>query len=97
MLTQEQIEGFERDGFVVCPDLISVENCEALRGRAAEMMDELDESTVASTFDTTGSQARNEYFLDSGYGVGFFWEVEAVNDDRPGNSGTQCYRRGESH
>lgn len=82
MLTTEQIDTFERDGFVVCPNVIDVDECEALRKRAAEMMDELDETTVASTFGTTGSQARNEYFLDSGPGIGFFWEEGAVNDDK---------------
>ena len=82
MLTNDQVESFERDGFLVVPDLIKVQDCDALRGRAAEMVADVDETKVSSTFSTTGAQARNEYFLASGSGIGFFWEVEAVNPDK---------------
>ncbi len=78
MLTNAQIEAFERDGFLVCPDLIDTSDCDALRRRAAEMIDAIDPSEIASSFSTTGNQARDEYFLASGSDVSFFWEVEAV-------------------
>ena len=82
MLTSEQIEAFDRDGYLLLPDLIGAPDCKALRGRAAEMIAEVDETKVSATFSTTGVQARDEYFLDSGHGVGFFWEVDAVSPDR---------------
>jgi phytanoyl-CoA hydroxylase len=82
MLTQTQVKSFERDGFVVSKDLISIGDCEALRDRAAEMIADVDETKVSATFSTTGSQAREEYFLDSAHGIGFFWEVDAVNDNK---------------
>lgn len=74
-------EQFERDGYVVVPDLIDVAECEALRSRAAEMIAGIDPAEIASVFSTTGSQARDQYFLDSGPSIAFFWEEEAVEAD----------------
>lgn len=79
--TTTQREQFERDGYVVVPDLISPEACARLRERAAEMIAGIDPDEIATVFSTTGSQARDEYFLGSGAGIGFFWEEEAVEPD----------------
>lgn len=83
MLTAEQVEDFERDGFLVLPEMIAVDECERLRARTAEMLDELDPSDVAAVFSTNEADAniRDSYFLDSAHGMKFFWEAEAVDAD----------------
>ena len=81
MLTSEQVEGFDNDGFVVCEELISVADCDQLRARAHELIAEVDPREIAAVFSTTGDQIRDEYFLGSGDTVRFFWEEEAVEQD----------------
>ncbi|MCB0992944.1 MAG: phytanoyl-CoA dioxygenase family protein [Acidimicrobiales bacterium] len=83
MLTEEQIETFDRDGFVVIPDLIDPQDCQLLRDRTSELLDAVDPSAVAAVFSTNeaDSNIRDSYFLDSAAGMSFFWEAEAVDED----------------
>ena len=75
MLTSEQVEAFEADGFLVVPDFVSPEQLRALRVRAAELEAEqraLGETTVFSTTDQ--SHAGEQWFLESGDKVRGFFE-----------------------
>ena len=82
MLTSEQIRGFDRDGFLVLPDFVSDEACDALRRRAVQLVDEF-EPTERRTVFTTNEQTRssNEEFLSSGPKVWCFFEEAAFGDD----------------
>ncbi len=83
MLTAEQVEGFERDGYLVLPSMISEDECDRLRARTGEMLDEVEPSDIAAVFSTDEEDAnvRDAYFLESAHSMKFFWEAEAVEAD----------------
>lgn len=81
MLTPQQLADYERDGFLVLPDLVDAETCDVLVARAADLIQGWDPASL-SVF-TTDEQTRttDEYFLASGGDVRFFVESEAVASD----------------
>ncbi|MGB0113872.1 MAG: phytanoyl-CoA dioxygenase family protein [Ilumatobacteraceae bacterium] len=82
MLTAEQIDSYERDGFLVLPDFVTRDDCQRLRTRAIEMVDEWEPSAERSVF-TTNEQERNSNreFIDSGSSSWCFFEEEAFGPD----------------
>ena len=69
------IDAFQRDGFVVVPDVLTLEECERLRTRAAQIAQS---SPSQSTFSTTerGHDSDPE-FLKSAECIHVFWEPKA--------------------
>jgi phytanoyl-CoA hydroxylase len=80
VLTDDQIESYHRDGFLVIEGFASAESCAALRRRALEIVNEW-EPTTARTIFTTEQQDRvsNREFLSSGSTTWCFFEEEAFD------------------
>jgi phytanoyl-CoA hydroxylase len=68
---------YERDGFLVVPDFLSADECDALQARAAALVAGFDPGPARTTFSTRDQgHARDRYFLDSGGAIRFFFEEE---------------------
>lgn len=81
LLSEDQINTFNRDGFLVLPDFVPEEACDALKARVEEMLSEFDPSTVKTIFDTSEQiAARDQYFLESASKIHFFFEKEAFQN-----------------
>ncbi|KAJ3020504.1 hypothetical protein HKX48_000708 [Thoreauomyces humboldtii] len=83
-LTAEQIQKYQQDGYLVLRDFFTAGDAETLRARAKELLETLDVDKHPKTKFKTGEKddnSRDEYFLDSGDKVRFFFEEGALNAD----------------
>jgi phytanoyl-CoA hydroxylase len=79
-LNDAQIEGFERDGFLVVPEAIDPERCQALAQRAGEIVDAFDPAVVSVFSTHEQTRTSDEYFLSSGDQIRCFFEEGAFDD-----------------
>lgn len=84
-LTPEETQKFHRDGYLLVEDFLTTEQCECLRSRAFEIVEEANFAQHPTvTFSTKSNEqkhAKTDYFITSGDKIRFFFEEGSTDDN----------------
>lgn len=82
MLSADQLADWERDGFLVLPDFVDRDRCDALKAHVEGLLAGIDPGGDALTVFDTSEQAHGDdsWFLESGDKIRWFFEDGAIDD-----------------
>ena len=80
-LSDEMLAAFHDAGVLILRDFVPVDQCQVLKSRALELVDEFNPDEVHSVFSTTKqTQLDDSYFIESGDKIRFFLEDDAFDE-----------------